>query len=459
LQVSEPSIDTAAQSSHHLTTLRFSDLSLTPGMQRGIAEAGFEYCTPIQSEALPLALDGQDTAGQAQTGTGKTAAYLVALFNRLETTQPPKGEPGPRALVLAPTRELAVQIHADAQVLGRYLPYKLGLAFGGTDYDKQRDELAAGVDVLIGTPGRTIDFFKQHVFGLRRVQVLVLDEADRMFDLGFIKDIRFVLRRLPERGHRLNMLFSATLSYRVLELAYEHMNDPELVRIEPDKMTVDRVTQSIYFPANEEKIPLLLTLLRDRDPTRTMVFVNTRREADRLRDALQHNGIVAEALSGDVPQRKRLRMLKDFQAGQLAVLIGTDVASRGLHVPGVSHVFNYDLPQDPEDYVHRIGRTARAGAAGDAISFGCEAYAISLPDIEAFIGRKIPVATFDRDSLMKIEHLPARHRHAHGDEGPRHRRPHGGGGGRRGGGGSGGGGRGPGGRGRGGGRHSGGPPR
>jgi len=387
---------------------------LSPGLQRGIAEAGFEYCTPIQSEALPVALEGQDTAGQAQTGTGKTAAYLVALFNRLETTQSPKGEPGPRALILAPTRELAVQIHADAQVLGRYLPYKLGLAFGGTDYDKQREELAAGVDVLIGTPGRTIDFFKQRVFGLRRVQVLVLDEADRMFDLGFIKDIRFVLRRLPERGHRLNMLFSATLSYRVLELAYEHMNDPELVRIEPDKMTVDRVTQSIYFPSNEEKIPLLLTLLRDRDATRTMIFVNTRREADRLSDALQRNGIVAEALSGDVPQRKRLRMLKDFQAGKLPVLIGTDVASRGLHVPGVSHVFNYDLPQDPEDYVHRIGRTARAGAAGDAISFGCEAYAISLPDIEAFIGRKIPVATFDHEALLKAAVSEPRHRHAHG---------------------------------------------
>jgi ATP-dependent RNA helicase RhlB len=225
----------------------------------------------------------------------------------------------------------------------------------------------------------------------------------------------------------------------VLELAYEHMNDPELVRIEPDKMTVDRVTQSIYFPSNEEKIPLLLTLLRDRDATRTMVFVNTRREADRLRDALQRNGIEAEALSGDVPQRKRLRMLKDFQAGKLAVLIGTDVASRGLHVPGVSHVFNYDLPQDPEDYVHRIGRTARAGAAGDAISFGCEAYAISLPDIEAFIGRKIPVATFDHEALMKVAvHAPDRQRHAHSEDGgrghrqrPPHGRRHGGGAGRR----------------------------
>ena len=209
-------------------------------------------------------------------------------------------------------------MHADANVLGKHLPFKLGLAFGGTDYDQQRAVLAAGVDVLIGTPGRIIDFYKQRVFGLRGIQVLVLDEADRMFDLGFIKDIRFVLRRLPEHHRRLNMLFSATLSHRVLELAYEHMNDPELVRIEPDKMTVDRVTQSIYFPAMEEKLPLLLTLLRDRDPSRTMIFVNTRREADRLRDALVHNGIKAEALSGDVPQRKRLRMLKDFQAGELA---------------------------------------------------------------------------------------------------------------------------------------------
>jgi len=210
------------------------------------------------------------------------------------------------------------------------------------------------------------------------------------------------------------------------------MNDPELVRIEPDKMTVDRVTQSIYFPSNEEKLPLLLTLLRDHDAHRTMVFVNTRRECERLRDRLQANGINAEALSGDVPQRKRLRMLKDFQSGELAVLIGTDVASRGLHVPGVSHVFNYDLPQDPEDYVHRIGRTARAGAAGDAISFGCEAYAISLPDIEDFIGRKIPVATFDRSTLVsELPHTPRPRPHRHGshDGGgqrrgpPRRRRP------------------------------------
>jgi ATP-dependent RNA helicase RhlB len=403
--------------------LRFTDLPLSAGLQRGIADAGFVQCTPIQSETLPLALEGQDVAGQAQTGTGKTAAYLIALFHRLEHTPAEHGRP--RALVLAPTRELAVQIHADAQALGKHLPFVLGLAFGGTDYDKQRERLAAGVDVLIGTPGRIIDFFKQRVFSLRGIQVLVLDEADRMFDLGFIKDIRYVLRRLPERDRRLNMLFSATLSYRVLELAYEHMNDPELVRIEPDKMTVDRVTQSIYFPANEEKLPLLLTLLKGRDVRRTMIFVNTRREAERLREQLERNGIQAAALSGDVPQRKRLKMLKDFQTGQLPVLIGTDVASRGLHVPGVSHVFNYDLPQDPEDYVHRIGRTARAGAAGDAISFGCEAYVMSLPDIEAFIGRKIPVAAFDRSQLIQPSPGSAASgpRHKHAPSGQRGRKP------------------------------------
>src|SRR5690606_35671171 len=241
-----------------------------------------------------------------------------------------------------------------------------------------------------------------------RVQVAVLDEADRMFDLGFLRDIRYILRRLPKPQQRLNLLFSATLSYRVLELAYEHMNDPELVRVEPDKLTVDRVRQCIYFPSNQEKLPLLVSLLKQMDAKRTMVFVNTRREADRVRDRLEQVGIRAAALSGDVPQRKRLRMLRDFQAGEISVLIATDVASRGLHVPDVSHVFNYDLPQDPEDYVHRIGRTARAGASGDAISFGCEDYVISLPDIEAYIGKKIPVATFDPRTLEELPAAPPR---------------------------------------------------
>ncbi len=404
MQVLTPPPETEPDTRSHLSDLEFGQLALPERLQQGIEAAGFGRCTPIQAKTLPIALSGHDVAGQAQTGTGKTAAFLIALFCQLEKNAPGSAKrPGPRALILAPTRELAVQIHADAEQLGKFLPYRLGLAYGGTDYDKQRQHLADGVDVLIGTPGRTIDFQKQQVFTLRHIEVMVLDEADRMFDLGFIKDIRYVLRRLPAASERLNLLFSATLSHRVLELAYEHMNDPELVRIEPDKMTVDRVRQCIYYPSNDEKIPLLISLLRQMDARRTMVFVNTRREADRLQAYLEHNGIHAQAISGDVPQRKRLKMLKDFVAGELPVLIGTDVASRGLHVPDVSHVFNYDLPQDAEDYVHRIGRTARAGAYGDAISFGCEEYVVSLPEIEEFIGRRIPVVQIDPATLPEIK--------------------------------------------------------
>tara|TARA_B100000029_G_scaffold516183_1_gene627471 strand:- start:14471 stop:15793 length:1323 start_codon:yes stop_codon:yes gene_type:complete len=394
---------------NHLTDLKFSVLSLPEQLLQGITEAGFSYCTPIQKKTLPIALTGCDVAGQAQTGTGKTAAYLIALYQKLATSDPIKARHGgPRALILAPTRELAVQIHADANQLGPHMPFKLGLAYGGTDYEKQRKTLANDLDILIGTPGRIIDYFKQKVFSFRCVQVMVLDEADRMFDLGFIKDIRYVLRRLPERQQRLNMLFSATLSHRVLELAYEHMNDPELIRIKPEKITADRVRQSVYFPSNDEKISLLITLLKQRNASRTMVFVNTRREAEKLQNFLQHNEINARAISGDVPQRKRLRMFNEFLSGELPILIGTDVASRGLHIPDVSHVFNYDLPQDVEDYVHRIGRTARAGASGDAISFACENYAMSLPEIEKFIGRKIPTEQINYDSLMPVRTPPSK---------------------------------------------------
>lgn len=408
MQAPEPTSGAADVSSQHLTDLSFSALDLAPALQTGIAEAGFTKCTPIQRQTLPIALAGRDVAGQAQTGTGKTAAYLIALFQYLENHEPLDADQGPRAVILAPTRELAIQIHDDAKALGKNMPYRLGLVYGGTDYEKQRSHIEKGVDVLIGTPGRLIDYFKQRVFQLRYAQVLVLDEADRMFDLGFIRDIRYVMRRLPDPNKRLNLLFSATLSHRVLELAYEHMNDPELVRVEPDKMTVDKVRQGIYFPSNEDKIPLLITLLRKMQATRTMVFVNTKRMAERLKDYLEHNGIQAAAISGDVPQKKRQRMLKEFQEGKLPVLIGTDVASRGLHVPDVSHVFNFDLPQDPEDYVHRIGRTARAGASGDAISFGCEDYVVSLPDIESYIGRKIPVESYEADEFVEISRPPRR---------------------------------------------------
>jgi ATP-dependent RNA helicase RhlB len=395
-------------SDSHLSQLAFESLPIPLSLKKGLAELGLVRCTPIQEQTLPEALAGHDVAGQAQTGTGKTAAFLIALFNRVLTVPPAPNRPlnAPLAIVIAPTRELAVQIHSDAEAIAKYAGLKLAIVFGGVDYEKQRRILEEGVDVLIGTPGRIIDYFKQGVFDLRHIQVAVLDEADRMFDLGFIKDIRFILRRLPHPTLRLNMMFSATLSHRVMELAYEHMNNPILIRIEPDKMTVDRVRQVLYFPATEEKIPLLMGLLRRIDARRTMVFVNTKRVAEVLERTLTANGFVAQAISGDVPQTKRLKMMRDFHNGEVAVLIATDVASRGLHIPDVSHVFNFDLPNDAEDYVHRIGRTARAGAEGDAISFGCEEYAISLPDIEQYIGHQIPRAAIDPADLAAVTAPP-----------------------------------------------------
>jgi ATP-dependent RNA helicase RhlB len=402
-------------SDSHLSELRFDSLALDERVQAGIRDAGFEYCTPIQASTLPIALANHDVAGQAQTGTGKTAAFLIATFHRLLKSPPADGPRQPHAFMLAPTRELAVQIANDAEVLGKHTGLVVGLAFGGTDYEKQRQQIEAGIDILIGTPGRIIDYYKQGVFKLDEVEVAVLDEADRMFDLGFIKDIRYLLRKLPAPEQRLNMLFSATLSHRVMELAYEHMNEPELIQIDPDKVTADRVRQAIFFPANEDKMPLLVGLIREMGAGRIMVFVNMKREAERVQAYLETNGIQAAAISGDVPQKKRLRMLLEFQSGDLPVLIGTDVASRGLHIPDVQYVINYDLPQDAEDYVHRIGRTARAGAAGDAISFGCETYAVSLPEIEEYIGHKIPVATYKPEDLPAIEKPKGRPRRASGD--------------------------------------------
>jgi ATP-dependent RNA helicase RhlB len=403
-------------SEQHPSSVSFESLHLHPAVMQGVRDAGFTLCTPIQAQTLPVALTGRDVAGQAQTGTGKTAAFLIAMYQSLLKHAPPAGRPKTsiRAVILAPTRELAVQIHRDSEVLGRHTGLRHVVVFGGTDYDKQRRQLEEGVDVLIGTPGRLIDYYKQRVFDMRHAQVAVLDEADRMFDLGFIADIRYVLRKLPPPEKRLSMLFSATLSHRVLELAYEHMANPELVRIEPDKVTVDRVRQLIYFPSMEEKIPLLIGLLRQSEARRTMVFVNTRRMADRLEATLTANDLHAQALSGDVPQKKRLKLLRDFHNGDLAVLIATDVASRGLHIPDVSHVFNFDLPQDAADYVHRIGRTARAGATGDAISFGCEDYAVSLPDIEDYIGHKIPTASITPELLAQNVVRGHAHGHAHG---------------------------------------------
>ncbi|MGX5731507.1 ATP-dependent RNA helicase RhlB [Pseudoxanthomonas beigongshangi] len=388
-----------------LTDITFASFDLHPALLAGLENAGFSRCTPIQALTLPVALAGRDVAGQAQTGTGKTLAFLVAVMNRL-LSRPALAErkpEDPRALILAPTRELAIQIHKDAVKFGADLGLRFALVYGGVDYDKQRELLQQGVDVIIATPGRLIDYVKQHkVVSLHACEVCVLDEADRMFDLGFIKDIRFLLRRMPIRTERQTLLFSATLSHRVLELAYEHMNEPEKLVVEAETVTAARVRQRMYFPADEEKIPLLLGLLSRSEGARTMVFVNTKAFVERVARALERSGYRVGVLSGDVPQKKRETLLNRFQKGQLEILVATDVAARGLHIDGVSHVYNFDLPFDAEDYVHRIGRTARLGAEGDAISFACERYAMSLPDIEAYIEQKIPVEAVTAEVLTAL---------------------------------------------------------
>jgi len=401
-------------SEHLRTTVTFASLGLPAELLQGTRDAGFDFCTPIQAAALPHALKGHDVEGQAQTGTGKSAAFLLAAMNHLMNNPPAKDHKSgdPRALIFAPTRELAVQIHKDAVVLGKHTGLRIGVVFGGTGYEQQREMLQDGLDILIGTPGRAIDYLKQRIYSLDGIQVVVMDEADRMFDLGFIKDIRYVLRRMPPPEERLNMLFSATLSMRVSELAYEHMNSPTVINANPEEVTVSNVTQVLYHVSNEDKIPLLLGILQRIEHTRTMVFVNTKRAAEKVEAYLEGNGIQAGLLTGDVPQRKRLSLLEKFTSGKLPVLVATDVASRGLHIPDVSHVLNFDLPQDAEDYVHRVGRTARAGASGDAVSFACESYVYSLMDIEAFIGSKIPTAPITEGLLVKPK-PPARRERRH----------------------------------------------
>ncbi|AEO43974.1 ATP-dependent RNA helicase RhlB [Xanthomonas perforans] len=392
-----------------LTDVTFSSFDLHPALIAGLESAGFTRCTPIQALTLPVALPGGDVAGQAQTGTGKTLAFLVAVMNRLliRPALADRKPEDPRALILAPTRELAIQIHKDAVKFGADLGLRFALVYGGVDYDKQRELLQQGVDVIIATPGRLIDYVKQHkVVSLHACEICVLDEADRMFDLGFIKDIRFLLRRMPERGTRQTLLFSATLSHRVLELAYEHMNEPEKLVVETESITAARVRQRIYFPSDEEKQTLLLGLLSRSEGARTMVFVNTKAFVERVARTLERHGYRVGVLSGDVPQKKRESLLNRFQKGQLEILVATDVAARGLHIDGVKYVYNYDLPFDAEDYVHRIGRTARLGEEGDAISFACERYAMSLPDIEAYIEQKIPVEPVTSELLTPLPRAP-----------------------------------------------------
>ncbi len=370
--------------------MKFAELNLPDVVLQGIKDAGFEALTAVQEESIPLALRGKDVAAQAQTGTGKTAAFLISLFCKLLSSGKQTSN-NPRALVMAPTRELVVQIVADAELLGKHTGLKVQAIFGGVDYEKQRQALRDGVDIIVATPGRLIDYFKQRVFSMNRVEALVIDEADRMFDMGFIKDLRYILRQLPTYEQRQTMLFSATLSPQVMELAYEFMNLAEKVQIEPEKRTADNIDQVLYHVTRREKFALLLGLLKqEAGVERVMLFVNTKVEAERLSALLNVNEIPSAVLSGDIPQAKRMRILDQFKLGSLTHLVATDVASRGIHVDNVTHVINYDLPQDREDYVHRIGRTARAGALGRAISFADEEMVYVLEEIEDYLGKRIP---------------------------------------------------------------------
>jgi ATP-dependent RNA helicase RhlB len=371
---------------------RFHDLNLRAELMHAIFDLGFQYCTPVQAEALPAALAGRDVAGRAQTGTGKTAAFLVGIFQHMLHTPPPPGRPpgSARALVLAPTRELVMQIEKDARAIGAYCPFRAVAVYGGTELDKQRQALCRGQpDLVIATPGRLLDFSRRHCVHLGQVEILIIDEADRMLDMGFIPDVRSIVYRTPRKERRQTMLFSATLSDTVTRLASSWTRNPVRVNIDPEQVAVDTVEQVVYIVTSRQKFALLYNLLKREHLQRVLLFANRRDTAARLTHELKRHGVDCALISGALAQEQRTRTLQAFREGRVRILVATDVASRGLHVEGIGHVINYNLPTEPEDYVHRIGRTGRAGARGASVSFACEDEAMYIPDIEKFIGRPL----------------------------------------------------------------------
>ena len=379
-----------AEKPEFLTEQRFDEFALPAPLLSALNEAGFVYCTPIQEQTLPISLSGLDVAGQAQTGTGKTAAFLVTVITRILmfSDRDPRL---PAALIVAPTRELSHQIYEEARTLCRHVDLKIAEVVGGIDYKRQAEILRRGTDIVICTPGRIIDYLKQGIFKTEGIKILVIDEADRLFDLGFTKDMRYLLRKLPSYETRQSMLFSATLSYRVMELTYEFMNLPEFISVTPQTITVEGIEQQLFHVGSGKKLELLLGLLKREDWSRMLIFVNTKVGVDWLTNKLKGNAWPAERITGDLPQRQRFRLMEQFKNGQIKILVATDVASRGIHVEDISHVINYDLPQDSENYIHRIGRTARAGKTGKAFALACEDYVYHLEPLEEMLGYKIPV--------------------------------------------------------------------
>jgi ATP-dependent RNA helicase RhlB len=372
---------------------RFHDLGLPKAVMHAIADLGFRYASPIQSESLPIVLDGEDIVAKAQTGTGKTAAFLISIIDTFlrEPIDGKRRTGTPRALILAPTRELVVQIAKDAENLCKYTRLSVVSIVGGMDYQKQRDDLRqAPCDIMVATPGRLIDFLGQNEINLRKIEVLVLDEADRMLDMGFMPDVRRIVRACPRKELRQTLLFSATFTPQIVELSERWTFEPARIEIEPEHVTTETVEQIVYITTAETKYQLLKNVINTRDLHKVMVFANRRDLCRDLVDRLNKDGVEAALLSGEVPQRKRIQTLDRFKEGKTRILVATDVAGRGIHIDGVGHVINYTLPEDPEDYVHRIGRTGRAGAEGTSISFACEDDSFLLPEIEEFIGRKLP---------------------------------------------------------------------
>lgn len=404
--------------------IRFHDLDLHPRLMRGIHALGWQQCTPIQGEILPGTLKGRDMAGRAQTGTGKTAAFLISIINHCLNNPLQKQSMGsPRALIIAPTRELAMQIGQDSEGLNRFTGLNTVVLYGGMDYNKQQRALEDNqIDIVVATPGRLLDFASKNVVKLGFTEIMVIDEADRMLDMGFIPDVRRIIYKTPSKDKRQTVLFSATLSEDVMKLAAAWMTDPERIDIEPDQVAVDTVDQKVFIVTDNQKFQLLYNIIRHDKPERIIVFTNRRDQAERLSEDLDRFGHKCEMLSGAVTQKKRMRILEDFKAGKVTVLVATDVAGRGIHVEGVSHVVNFNIPENPDDYVHRIGRTGRAGALGQSITFACEMESFELPKIEELLGRDLKCLMPPEELLEELPHAPPRKRRP-----PRRDGPHGGG--------------------------------
>jgi len=392
---------------------RFHDYELPDRLMHAIFDLGFQYCTPIQAEILPSTLYGKDATGRAQTGTGKTAAFLITVITRLlaNPLQKKRAAASPRVLILAPTRELVLQISEEANQLSKYTDINIVSVFGGMDYNRQRKKLSEGsLDIIVATPGRLLDFKRRRDLTLKDVEVLIIDEADRMLDMGFIPDVRNIIYSTPHKDKRQTMLFSATLSENIIRLASQWTRNPVTVEIEPDQIAVDTVEQIVYIVTSDEKFALLFNIIDKQDLERVLVFCNRRDEVRRLSEMLSRHGIRCSTLSGDVPQKKRIQRLDQFKSGRIKVLVATDVAGRGIHIEGMDHVINFTLPRDPEDYVHRIGRTGRAGETGTSISFADEEDAFYIPAIEEFMERELPCTRPEDSWLEKPKPIMARKR-------------------------------------------------